>query len=351
MVPNRQVLLTVGLVALLALSGCLGTGPLSEAEEQRVADEFEQRFSDIDGFTATVHTDVDGENVSTETRAKVWQRPGTAEMRQEVLEPAERAGDVTVTNESTSIHYDASENTYTRMDLSGLPTGEATDLGSQLRNLLDRFDVTYNGTDTVDGQETHKVTLVPSNTSATAGSLEMTMWVDTEQWFPVKQRMTSDELGIEATTRYENVTLDPGIPDERFSFEPPADATERETGFDSYESRDSLAEATNQTLPDPDPPEGYAFEGGTATSFNGSDSASLRYANGDGSFTISVSDANGQPQDGGETVDVGNRTGQYSEMNEYGHLSWQCEDTAYSVTGNVDRETLVDVGASIECPT
>lgn len=350
MVPNRQVLLTVGLVALLALSGCLGTGPLSEEQEQHVADEFEERFSDIDGFTATVHTEMSGENASSETRAEVWQRPGTGESRQEVLAPDERAGDVTVTNESTSIYYDESENSYTKMDLSGLQSVDQSDLGSQLRNLLDRFDVIYDGTATVEGQETHEVTLVPANESGIGSDIEMTMWVDADNWFPVKQRLTSDEGGFESTTRYENVTVNPGIDDERFTFEPPADATERDTGIDSYDSRADLAGATNATLPDPDLPEGFTFEGGTATSFNDTDSVSLRYASGDETLSISVTGGASDSQEGDQTVEVGNRTGHYSEMNDYGHLIWTCEDSTYSVAGEAGKETLVDVGASIECP-
>lgn len=352
MVPTKRVLLTVGLVALLALSGCLGTGPLSDEQEQRVADRFEERYSNIDGFTATVHTEMDGENVSYENTAKVWQRPGTGEMRQEVLAPEERAGDVTVTNETTSISYDESENTYTQFDVSGMGDGERPDPGEQLRNMLDRFDVIYNGTETVDGTETHKVTLVPANESAMGGDMEMEMWVDSEEWFPVKQRMTSEEFGLETTTRYENVTLNPGIDDEVFTFDPPADATERDTGFDSYDTRENLADATNVTLPDPDVPEGYAFRSGTISSYGGNESVSLRYNDGDaeGRFSITVSAGAQEPLEDGESVEVGNRTARLTGSDGVNRLAWNCEDTGYSIIGELDEETLTDVGASIECP-
>lgn len=350
MVPNRKALLTLGLVTAMVLSGCLGTGPLSEQQEERVADEFEDRFAAIDGFTATIHTEATGENVSFESSAQVWQRPSSGEMRQEVLAPAEQAGDVTVTNESTSIYYDASENTYRKMDIAGVGGAGSTDLGTQLRNLLDRFDVVYDGTTTIDGQETYKVTLEPSNETEALGQYQMEMWLDTEEYFPVQQRMESEELGFESTVRYENVSINPGIPDERFTFEPPADATEAETGFETYQSREALADATNVTLPEPALPDGYEFQAGTVSDFGGNRSVTLRYVDGDTSLTLSIETAGDDPSEGDETVDVGDRTGQYSEMSDVGHLAWTCEDTAYSVTGGENKETLTDVAASVGCP-
>lgn len=349
MVPERRTLLTVGLVAALMLSGCLGTGPLSDEEEQRVADEFEERFEEIDGFTATIHSEMDGSNVSYESTAKVWQRPNTGEMRQETVAPDERAGDVTVTNGSASINYDESENTYTTFDLSDV-TGSSNDLGTQLRNLLDRFEVHYNGTATVDDESTHKVTLVPENTSESASDYRMTMWLDDENYFPVKQEMTSDEFDVATTTRYENVSINPGIADEKFEFEPPEGATEEETGIDTYDSREALAEGTNVTLPEPNLPEGYSFDSGSVSTFNGSTSVTLQYADGETPLSLSVRDATREPSEGDETVDLGNATGQYSSVDSYGFLHWSCGDETYSVAGEVEKETLTDVGASIECP-
>lgn len=353
MVPDRQTMLTLGLVAALAVSGCLSTGPLSDQEEQRVAEKFEDHFEDIDGYTATVHMEMDGEfdntTMDVETTSRVWQRPGTGEMRQEVRAPAEQAGDVTVTNDSASIHYDASENNYTKTDLSGIGDG-MNDLTSQLHRLLENYDVVYEGTETLDGRETHRVTLEPTETSEALGDYEMGMWVDSDTWFPVKQQMGGDELGVETTVRYENVTLDPGIPDEKFEFDPPADATERETGFDTYDSRSELADATNVTLPEPDLPEGYAFDNGVVSEYNSTTSVTLQYDGGEESLTVSVDSTPDDPREDGESVDLGNRTGRYSETNGVASLWWTCEETSYSVFGQLGKETVVDVGSSIECP-
>lgn len=349
MVPKRRTLLTVGLVAAMLLSGCLGTGPLSDEQENQVAEQFEQRFGEIDGFTATVHSEMDGENVSVDSTAKVWQRPNDGEMRQEVLAPADQEGDVSVSNGSTSIYYDASENTYTKVDLSGALSADSRDVGTQLQNLLDRFEVHYNGTASVDGENTHKVTLVPENDSQALSGYQMTLWLDDENYFPVKQQMTSDDLGFESTTHYENVSLNPGIADERFEFEPPAGATERETGFENYETRDELAAATNLTLPEPAVPSGYAFEGGSVSTFDGNTSATIHYTSGEDSLSIVVQESVTETTEGDETVDVGNQTGQYSETAGISSLSWTCTDRSYSVMGNADKETVTDVGASIEC--
>lgn len=350
MVPDRRTLLAVCLAAALALSGCTSAGPLQEGGEDEIVAEFENRFGEIDGVTATIHSENRFENQTHEFSAEIWFRPDTGEMRQEVLAPDEQAGDVIVTNGSTSVYYDASENEYTRTELGS--AGEV-DVGSQLSNFLEAHDVIYNGTDTVDGQETHEVTLVPAEPDETPGAQRITMWLDTEELFPVRMETVNEEYDMRNTVRFENVSVDPGIPDERFTFDPPADAELREVetpDVSEYDSREELADATDRPLPAPGLPDGFEFEQGTVIESDEYASTTIQYGDGDDTLTVSLSTGSDVAPNGDETVQVGNRTAHYAEYGEFRSVSWACEDVLYGIHSEVDRSTLLDVASSIECP-
>jgi negative regulator of sigma E activity len=176
----------------------------------------------------------------------------------------------------------------------------------------------------------------------------MTMWVDTERLFPLKLSMEFG--GTTSTIRYENLTLNPDYPADAFAFDPPANATVREPqtpNVSEFESHAALADATDRPLPEASLPRGFTFERGSVVDGN-STVVSLTYTDGDRQLSVVVTDTRARESDG-ETVTVGDRTGTYREFGDRGSLAWTCGDTRYAVLGPVERETLVDVGAAIDC--
>lgn len=347
MVPKR-VGLTVALVALVALSGCLSTGVLDDQKEEQVVEEFTDRVDEIDAYHATMiaTTTIDGE--SEEIRTEVWARLKTGETRRKILAPEDRAGDLTVSNGSVMWTYDESDGTATRMDIGDVETDVT--LGSYLDELTERYDVAYNGTATVDGEETYKVTLLPNASVESPIESTMTLWLDTDRMFPLKVHTDVGD-NISTTVRYTDLEVNPDIPDERFQFDPPDGVEIEESGmpdFEQYDTRAALDDATERDVPDPDLPEGFAFESGTVSQQNDSQRLSLAYSNGTDRVSIGVIDGR-EFQAEGESVDLGEHTGTYDSAGDVGMVVWTCNGTQYSVTGTLDRSALVNVAASVDC--
>jgi len=188
-----------------------------------------------------------------ETRFEIWERP-PVEFRQVVLS-AETArefdfevesaytlgiesigGSVMVQNETGVAEYDSETNQYRKheFDASADASGHVTDppfVGSAPEA---NFDVTYDGTDTVAGRETHVLTFRPTDDTerVNRGFDYVTLWVDGTYWFPLAHETAyeiqdggllqvdadedvSDETYVQRKT-FEEITFDAGIEDARF---------------------------------------------------------------------------------------------------------------------------------------
>ena len=346
MSPNRSSILVVCLVAALALSGCAGQ-QLTDEQEQQVVEQFEDRMSEIDGYHAVVTTSATFNNQTFETKSEVWARTDTGEMRQEILEPEDRAGSRTVSNGSVMWTYNAAKNTATRVEV---PEMGNTNMVPQVSSLVERYDIYSNGTVDLNGTETHKLTLVPNESAGPSLSGSITMWVDTERLFPVQ--MSMDFAEMTSTVRYRNLTLNPEFEPGTFEFDPPADveirtpSTPDVSQFDAYEA---LTEATEYAVPDPALPDGFEFQRGSLVDGNRTTVVSLEYTDGNRTLTVTATDSRGSTPSGGESVAVGDRTGTYTEFGSRASVTWNCRATTYSAHGDLTKETLVDIATAIDC--
>lgn len=348
MIPDRPSTLTIAVAAMLVLAGCSGQ-QLTDQQEQRVVEEFNEQMSEIDGYHATMNTTVTVDNETYSTTTEVWVRPDTGELRQEVLAPDERAGHLTVSNGSVMWTYDPDDGTATRFEVPEASTD--TSLASNLDELANRSDIVYNGTETLDGEETHKITLVPNESADVAVDATTTMWLDSDRMFPLKIH-TQVDSNTATTVRFTDVELNPGLSDDRFEFDPPEGVEVREPempDFQSYDSRAALGDAVDRDLPDPTLPGGYTFDTGTVTESDRRHSVTLVYANGTDQVSIGIAEAPDGVRTDGETVEIDNRTATYDSIGDVGMVVWTCDDTRYSVTGTLDRQSLLDVAASIDC--
>ncbi len=339
---QRSSILTVCLVAALVLSGCAGT-ELSDEQEQDVVERFEKNLSEVDGYHATMKTTVTVDNESVSTTAEVWARPGTGEMRQEIIEPAERAGNLTVSNGSVMWSYNPAEGTATRFDIPNMSADSG--LAANLGTLVERSDLVYNGTETLDGTETHKLTLLLNESAETAVETTTTVWLDTDRLFPVKMHSEFDGE-VETTVRFTDVELNPGLSDDRFEFDSPEGTEIREQEVPNstqYDTRTALVDDIDRSLPAPALPDGYTFEQAFVTERDGGESVTMTYANDTEQVTISIAPATDIETTEGESVTVAGTTGQYQQIADVGMVVWTSDDTRYAVTGPFKKETLVDI--------
>lgn len=346
---SRRAGLTVTLAALMALSGCLATGVLDDQQENQVVDEFEDRIDEVDAYHATMITTTTIDGDSEEVRSEVWARPDSGEIRQEVLAPEKRAGDLTVSNGSVMWSYDESAGTATRVNVGEIRRDAG--FGSYLDGLTEQYDIAYNGTETLDGQQTYRVTLLPNASASTIVDSKVTLWLDTDRMFPLK---THTEVGddISTTVRYTDLEINPDIPVERFEFEPQKEVEIKEPGIpdvESYDSRAALADATDRDVPTPDLPEDLTFESGTVSVREGSQQVHVVYSNDTDRVSIGIVRAPDDPSTDGETVDLGDQTATYETVGDVGIVAWTCDGMQYSVSGTLEQSTLVDAAASVSC--
>ena len=357
---KRKALPAVAVAALLVLAGCAGfAGQLNDDQQQQVADRLADRVEELDGFEATVTTEIDAGDRSVTSKSDVAVDFQTGEYRSETLEPEKAAGDVMVYNGSAMTSYDASENTYHTFDVETNGPAMGANLSEQFNNLTEEMDIIYNGTEQVNGQETHKATLVPTNESNDfVGS--MTLWVETDRMIPVKMEMGFSSMSnLTTTVEFSDVELDPEFEDGTFEFEPPADATHEEniveTDTQDYEDRDELASAVDLDVPPSELPDGFTFQ--DATVFENEDgeprSVMVDYSDGEREVTVSLSEAQDRMQvevDGEEEVTVDGHDATYRQVGDStGNVVWSCNGTEYIVFGNLDKSTLVSVADGIGC--
>jgi outer membrane lipoprotein-sorting protein len=384
---HRLALLAV--VALAAVSaGCAVMGGGDGLPDGATV---EEKLDSLDAIEATVVNELNDSNDVNSSRSHTIARLDTGESRSRVVSGANET--LTVSNGSRTWLYDRSANRVRILDLntssvrqnssfesyvtvferlrassddestpaeiSQLPVvpaaggGSSSPVGGSL-SFYGNVSLTYNGTETVAGRETHAVTIEPLRNDSAIGTVEL--WFDTEWYYPIRTN-TSVSVGGDrtvVTTTYRNVTFNPDVPPGTFEFDPPANATVVESTYESrsFESRESLVAATDIEVPDPNVPAQYRFESGSLTTYRGNETLSLQYTN--GSATVLVSkEPDATPlsptNESGERVDVAGREGRISEVLDERLLTWRCEGATYRVIGPASRETLVDIAVSMTC--
>jgi len=381
MVPTlRSSIVVAAVVLTVVLSGCVGTDatnttatasdqtPVSTeqppatadpttadetTENDTVAERFERRLSSLDSYSARMVTETTLDGNTTTTVTDVWARPATGEVRREVVSSPHTNGTVTVLNESMIAVYNPDTDSVTRINQTGQTPSGNTITGP----LLNDTSVETAGTDRIDGEQTYRVRLEPE--SAMSGSGTITAWLDDETYFPVRiEYEGAGAANISSVIEYENVELNPELSDSRFRLDVPAGTnttTYEPPETREFESLSALRSNVSATVPTPEVPAGFSLE--RATVVDGETrSISLTYRN--DTSRISVSQRNRTFSDGtgadnttraGETVQVGDRTGRLQSLGETRFVTWSCDGRQYSVSGDLSRDAVLDVAASVAC--
>jgi outer membrane lipoprotein-sorting protein len=344
-----------------------------------------ERYAAVDATRATEVTVVERGGETSRTVAEVLRRPGTEHRRIELVGRTDRRYDLTVANGSTLWLYDDDRSLAKRIPLSG-GTGPTT--GDRIERLFAQLNVTpghgpatvtadpgvsplpvvprgggppappatdgpyrirYDGTATVDGRETHVVSV-----AARLGSdaFRQTLWVDTEHFYPLRERTawTAGGERVVRTTTVRDVTFDPDPPVAPFRFDPPPSTTievvdaPRTTTYDSVAA---LRTDTDVAVPDPAVPPsfGLTYASQTTGRIHG---VGLRYVNGTSRLTVATYNRTVETE-GDRQVTVAGRPAQLS-VGATLSLSWNCGAYRYTVRGEgVSADRLVGVARSVGC--
>ena len=357
--PRRRTLTALSLVALLVTSGCLAAVQGNMTADE-IGEKIQQKHAQIESVQGTQVVTYDGPNRTRTMTKTVVEIPDESLSRTEFVGDSDQAGDVRVSNESTTWRYDASENTATRYDTVGDTSLTGYNYSRLVSNLQEDYALTYGGTETVAGRETHVIEFAATgNETITTNG---TLWVDTEHWYPIKQRstMTYDGETRTTTVTFRNVTFNADVDRDAFRYDPPADATvenysTNDYSYEKYDSRSAAADDAGFDLPDPSMPGEFSFANASVMHTDGYTSATLTYTNGSAGITLRKytvhSTRNGSSIDGATEVQLDGTTGWYEANDHWSTLIWTCGDYRYTAYGGADfqKDDLVAIANSIDC--
>ncbi|KAA9399553.1 outer membrane lipoprotein carrier protein LolA [Haloarcula sp. CBA1130] len=376
---------TVVVVGVLAIAiWSLAFASAGTADQPRIDADVQQRYESIDGVNATQTTTITRNGtVASQTTYAAALQPGTQKKRLAVVNSTVERYDRRVSNGSMLWLYDQRRENATRITLSRTDSEQGERLQRLFANLnmstaadtttdspsveplpvvprgeqrptvsAGSMTVSYRGTEAIDGREAYVIHVAPKDDTA---AYEQTIWVDTEQFFPVKKRTawTADGERTVVTTTHTNVTYDTGVSDDVFTPDFPDGTTvtvpetpERQT----YESVGALEADTEVQVPEPDIPPGYELTYATQTRGR-VHSVGLRYMNRTSLITVAKYD---RPSVGESTSQTATIDGQPVQVS-YGlttSVSWSCERYRYTIRGEgVSADRLITVGQSIGCPS
>mgnify|MGYP006283225965 FL=1 len=382
---RRRLLVLLALVAVVALAGCsvlFGNG--TEGGGLPPGEEAAEQYLSLDGYEATVHYEYSDRS---DRRAHIREDVDGGRSRVEWLAPDARAGSIQTYNGSSVVRYNATENEYVRIDTSGIrsyqeaaqhlqrsiaaareegtttvdqqpaggaplpkvPRGNAAE-----SNPTETFEVSYEGTETVAGREAHVIEYDAVG-EVRDGTVMQKAWIDTQYFFTLKSKQVSRFDGETSTFtfRLSNVTVEPGFTAEDFRFNPPADATLNRSGsYDvtGYENRTAVVDAAAISVPTPAVPDRFALRRATHVVGQNFTAVQLQYRTSSSRlFVTKTAERSYTDLTAGERVSIGSQTGRYRPSGTSAIVVWQCGEFVYTVTGGVQKSTLVDVARSVEC--
>lgn len=372
---RRRLSVVVALAVLVLSAGC--SGVFDDEPELPDADEAVEQFSSVGVYNATLVTEQTIDNESMEATIEQTVRPGTGERYQVVVQNGNRT--TTIVNNTTTWVYRPARNEATRIEGD---TQQGSGQEENLRKLIDSLETddsdspvapiaplfgtgstagedpvtavnfsagpmrtSYQGVETVSGRDTHVIRMESAEDAE--NEMSQTLYYDVEYFVPLKAEyeMTAGGREIRGQRRVEQVDFSPAVDESVFEFDPPENVTVRTTRLDRFESYDELARASDGHVPDPAVPDSFEFDSGVRTE----QGTTLRYSEGVTTIAVSRSSRTDREVDG-ERIESRGRTYTFTDRYRTNALYWQCSGNSYSVSAELDRDALLDIGASVECP-
>ncbi|NGM71122.1 DUF2092 domain-containing protein [Natronolimnobius sp. AArcel1] len=287
---RRRRLLTAG--TILGLAGCVSV-PRAEtpSSEQLLDDALETRRT-LSTLEMRRRMQMETPTDTTERLDTLIQRP-PGEQRLEVRESENEktvAGEVSVRSRAVTWEYNPETDVVSKRHH---PDRVVLDRTRQvLETLQSEYELSYAGSDTVDGRDAHKIHAQPIDDAAESQSIDLligetvyripfdgiasdeladatverSIWIDDEYRYPTRERDTvrgEDGILHRVTVTSENLTLDTDLEEDAFTYDPPADATVVTVGTEPegiFDSRLEAAAVVPYDLPDPSVPDPFALD-------------------------------------------------------------------------------------------
>ncbi|MBP2030232.1 outer membrane lipoprotein-sorting protein [Methanohalophilus levihalophilus] len=375
-IQNLTLILLITAVLLFS-AGCVG----EDSTAEQIAEEYEQRQSEIEDYSATVHV-----TASTATQEMVsvseiiYKNPGKVretikEFSYTEKEPEQLSADtftffynswqnegsVVASNGETMWIFDQGQNAVIvgEADPMAIYYGYRVDSFELVELLIDENDFTLEGTSSIDGRETYVIHGSPKDDYP----IEMKAWIDTETWMPLRFEMHGTESSFDTIIEYRDLELNTGIPDSEFEFEIPEGV--EVIAFDEYVNAapqgptiDEAQELIENDIQVPSYiPEGFEFYSASADTFSSGsiqEITFLRYSN--GSAFISIHEQFFENEIGfeieyeGAEVDINGATGKLKVDEEDGSVSlfWVDGNAMIIISGQIGSDEILKIARSME---
>lgn len=287
-------------------------------------------------------------------KAKIMNKnPG--KNRFEYLEPAEMAGQVMVSDGKTIWSYDPKKNEVTKMDMPEINISiSEQDYTQSIKELLNQTDISYQGTEKFGGRNVYIMKASPKNGSM---GIRYSMWVDSENWMPLKMEMFDKNDKLMTSIEYRDITFNTGIPDSEFEFKIPEGA--------KVSTREKLAPPKKMTLEEAKKevnfsvispsylPEGYVFESATVFKYDKMEIVSLTYQKGSQTLQLSeeLKDETKQAPDFGDAENVSINGAEGKIMSGFGEtkmLTWNIGNLDLMLSCPLGKEEMIKIAGSIK---
>jgi len=353
------------LLVLACTAGCLGT-----AADPPPADEIAARFiaaeEQTTDFSATVVVAAGSENVT----ARLFLKDPEC-YRLEFLEPADLAGTIVVSNGTRKWRYDPATRTaltvagpYIMAAFSEPPyPGWAEEVRGYTETVAESLaeqNASYLGTETIGGRTAYLLEvaddakLFEAPTRYREAVHRLRLWIDAETWLLLGAEMYGREGNLILSAEYTDPSVNTGLPDDLFVFDPPAGVEIRPMPtaaitplflWDIDGARRSGVEMPSYL------PEGYAFADGV---YLPGGYTVLRFTDGSNNLEIvkqlhdpyrEEAVLPGTPE---PVLLADGREAEYVSADERDQLRWRAGEYSYRITGSMlGKDELARVAASV----
>ena len=355
---KRWMIWVLAMVAFsLLLSACQGR----PSAEEIVARMKEVQASVSDAH-AVVELSVAAQGMDVDAVIELWEKSPN-QFRAEVLEASggDFVGVQSVTDGERVWMYHPGENEVLVGKVGDFGMDEPLDPSQMIERadeaiqwVLDHSDVKLLGEEDLAGERTYKLAFTPKDDEQGAPPLPFdgttTLWVAQDTWVALQAHFDGGSLG-EGRMRVRSYEFNAGVPDERFSFEPPEGA--RVVHVDEMRPipltlDEALAEAE---FPLQVP--GYTPEGVTLVDvFRANEAYVLHYDHGATSFTVvqgALPETAQLPSGEASEVTVrGEKATLVTDRVGNAFLSWTEDGIAIAIAGRISAEEIQRVAESLQ---
>jgi len=375
---NRRHLLAAALP--VGVAGCTLPPAVSSPSAEELLESAIEARRELEDLAAVRETVVETPEGTVERTARIRARPPD-ERRLEVTDsddPSTPMGTVSVRSRTVSWEFDPAAGEVLKRHHPNRIVDDRTRL--LLEGFLEDAELTYRGTETVAGRESHVVDATPpagvepaiavlvgdteyaipvAGVEGDPEELEVRrrLWLDDEHAIPIRERaaVVDDGDPLHAVTfSYEELAVGEGLEPGTFEYEPPDGVEITTVGTEPegvFESRTAAAETTPYPIPEPALPEPYELDRITVKERDWGVKTTLWYADPDRRdrelFVVIKEESRFDP-DTLVPVDVGGREG-YRRDGRILSVFFSCEGLSYEVSDPDGEVPVVDVAASIDC--